>query len=90
MDQPKNRMHACTKMGGSPTSRKFATWKVCLGGRKNHAPRANPPIAVTSDAHRISSLDYVAIGIGQARRAWLTNAHVLNTRTWPQIAKLRR
>jgi DNA polymerase (family 10) len=54
------------------------------------AGEAGVPIAVTSDAHRISALDYVAIGIGQARRAWLTKAHVLNTRTWPQVAKLRR
>jgi DNA polymerase (family 10) len=42
---------------------------------------------VTSDAHRIAALDYVAIGIGQARRAWLTKKQVLNTRTWVQIEK---
>jgi DNA polymerase (family X) len=52
------------------------------------AGEAGVPIAVTSDAHQLSSLAYVEIGIGQARRAWLTKAHVLNTRTWPQIAKL--
>jgi DNA polymerase (family 10) len=54
------------------------------------AGEAGVPIAVTSDAHQLSSLDYVALGIGQARRAWLTKAHVLNTRTWPQIAKRRK
>jgi DNA polymerase (family 10) len=54
------------------------------------AGEAGVPIAVTSDAHQISALGYVGIGIGQARRAWLTKAHVLNTRTWPQIAKSRR
>jgi DNA polymerase (family 10) len=54
------------------------------------AGKAGVPIAVTSDAHQLSSLGYVEIGVGQARRAWLTKAHVLNTRTWPQVAKLRK
>ena len=30
------------------------------------------------------------IGIAQARRAWLTKDHVLNTRTWKQIEKLKK
>jgi DNA polymerase (family X) len=54
------------------------------------AGEAGVPIAVTSDAHQLSSLAYVEIGVGQARRAWLTKQHVLNTRTWPQITKLLR
>jgi DNA polymerase (family X) len=54
------------------------------------AGEASVPITVTSDAHRLSALSYVEIGIGQARRAWLTKQHVLNTRTWPQVAKLLR
>jgi DNA polymerase (family X) len=54
------------------------------------AGEAGVPIAVTSDAHRLSALDYVSIGVGQARRAWLTKQHVLNTRTWLQVAKLRK
>ena len=45
-------------------------------------------IPVTSDAHRIAALGYVELGIGQARRAWLTKKDVLNTRSWPQIEKL--
>jgi DNA polymerase (family 10) len=52
------------------------------------AGEAGVPIAVTSDAHQLSALAYVELGIAQARRAWLTKQHVLNTRTWPQIAKL--
>jgi len=47
-------------------------------------------IAVTSDAHQISALSYVEYGIAQARRAWLTKENVLNTRTWPQLRKLRK
>jgi DNA polymerase (family 10) len=45
-------------------------------------------VPVTSDAHREETLAYVELGIGQARRAWLTKKHVLNTRSWPQIEKL--
>jgi DNA polymerase (family 10) len=54
------------------------------------AAEAGLKIAITSDAHQISALDYVEIGIGQARRAWLTKEQVLNTRTWPQLKKLRK
>jgi DNA polymerase (family X) len=45
-------------------------------------------VPVTSDAHRVETLAFVEIGIGQARRAWLTKKHVLNTRSWAQIEKL--
>ena len=54
-----------------------------------HAGEAGVRIAITSDAHRVSALDYVGLGVAQARRAWLTKAQVLNTRTWPQVEKLR-
>jgi DNA polymerase (family 10) len=45
-------------------------------------------VPVDSDAHSDGALRYVELGIGQARRAWLTKKQVLNTRTWPQIEKL--
>jgi DNA polymerase (family 10) len=54
------------------------------------AGEAGVPITVTSDAHRLSALANVESGLGQARRAWLTKQHVLNTRTWPQVAKFLR
>ena len=44
-------------------------------------------VPVTSDAHSVGALRYVELGIGQARRAWLTKQQVLNTRTWAQIEK---
>jgi DNA polymerase (family 10) len=47
-------------------------------------------VPVTTDAHSTGALGYAELGIGQARRAWLTKQQVLNTRTWAQIAKLRR
>ena len=45
---------------------------------------------IDSDGHELGALDYVELGIGQARRAWLTKDDVLNTRTWAQIQKLRK
>ena len=45
-------------------------------------------VPVTSDAHSVGALRYPELGIGQARRAWLTKRQVLNTRTWAQIEKL--
>ena len=47
-------------------------------------------IPVDTDAHQLSALDWMEIGIAQARRAWLTKDHVLNTRTWRQIEKLKK
>jgi DNA polymerase (family X) len=54
------------------------------------AAEAGVMIGVSSDAHELSALEYVEIGIGQARRAWLTKEQVLNTRTWPQLRRLRK
>ena len=37
---------------------------------------------VDTDAHSTGALGYAELGIGQARRAWLTKEQVLNTRSW--------
>jgi DNA polymerase (family 10) len=52
------------------------------------AGEAGVKIAVNTDAHELRALQHVEMGVAQARRAWLTKDQVLNTRTWPQIAKL--
>jgi DNA polymerase (family 10) len=52
------------------------------------AGEAGVKIAVNTDAHQLSALQHMEMGVAQARRAWLTKDQVLNTRTWPQIAKL--
>lgn len=52
------------------------------------AGEAGVLLAVNSDAHSTRALAYPELGIGQARRAWLTKEQILNTRTWPQIKKL--
>ena len=54
------------------------------------AREAGLKLVIDSDGHQISALDYVELGVGQARRAWLTKADVLNTRTWKQIERLRK
>ena len=48
-----------------------------------HAHRAAElgiPIAISTDTHHLSELDHLELGLGVARRAWLTPAQVLNAR----------
>lgn len=54
------------------------------------AGEAGVPIVVSSDAHRVEALANVELGAAQARRAWLTRNHVLNTRTWREIEKRKK
>jgi DNA polymerase (family X) len=54
------------------------------------AGEAGVMIAVNTDAHQLSALEHMEMGVAQARRAWLTKEQVLNTRTWSQIQKLRK
>ena len=54
------------------------------------AREAGLRLVIDSDGHQIAALDYVELGVGQARRAWLTKDDVVNTRTWKQIEKLRK
>ncbi len=64
-----------------------------LDMRDTHARLAGEAgvlIPVTTDAHSTTALGYAEFGIGLARRAWLTKEQVLNTRTWAQIAKIRK
>jgi DNA polymerase (family 10) len=52
------------------------------------AAEAGVLLSISSDAHSVEALAYPELGIGQARRAWMTKDQVLNTRTWAQIEKL--
>src|SRR5438876_9546894 len=54
------------------------------------AGEAGVKIAVNTDAHQLSALQHIDMGVAQARRAWLTKDQVLNARSWPQIEKLRK
>jgi DNA polymerase (family X) len=54
------------------------------------AREAGLKLVIDSDGHQLSALDYVELGVGQARRAWLTKGDVVNTRTWKQIERMRK
>ncbi len=54
------------------------------------AKEAGLKLVINSDAHQIKAQNYVELGVGQARRGWLTKDDVLNTRTWKQFEKLQR
>jgi DNA polymerase (family 10) len=54
------------------------------------AGEAGVRIPITTDAHSIGALGYAEFGVAQARRAWLTQEQVLNTRSWRDIEKLKR
>jgi DNA polymerase (family 10) len=54
------------------------------------AREAGLKLVIDSDGHETGALDFVELGVGQARRAWLTKEDVVNTRTWKQIEKLRK
>jgi DNA polymerase (family 10) len=54
------------------------------------AKEAGLKLVVNSDGHQVRAQNYVELGIGQARRGWLTKEDVLNTCTWKQVDKLRR
>ncbi len=54
------------------------------------AGEAGLPLVISTDAHQLAALEYVELGVAQARRAWLTKEQVLNTRTWKQLEKLKK
>jgi DNA polymerase (family 10) len=54
------------------------------------AAEAGVLVAVSTDSHEVAALDWAAIGVAQARRGWLTQEQVLNTRPWREIERLLR
>ncbi len=54
------------------------------------AAAAGVPIVIDSDAHGPRLLGLMKYGIATARRAWLTPAHVANTRPWAALDSLRK
>lgn len=45
-------------------------------------------VAISTDAHRTTDLDFMRFGVGQARRGWLEPEDVLNTRRLKDLKKL--
>jgi DNA polymerase (family 10) len=54
------------------------------------AAAAGVPILINCDAHRIGGFEVARYGVATARRAWLTASQVLNTRSWDELARLRK
>jgi DNA polymerase (family 10) len=54
------------------------------------AADAGATIVIDSDAHGADTLRNMRYGVATARRAWLTAAHVANTRAWEELARLRK
>jgi DNA polymerase (family 10) len=54
------------------------------------AKEAGLKLVVSSDGHEVRSQTYLELAVAQARRGWLTKADVVNTRTWKQLAKIRK
>ena len=48
------------------------------------------PLIISSDAHTTAEFDTLELGIGVARRAWLSPADVLNTRPLDALTPLLR
>ncbi len=44
--------------------------------------------SISTDAHSASHLQYLKMGIAQARRGWVEKKDVINTRTWQEMLKL--
>jgi DNA polymerase (family X) len=45
-------------------------------------------LAISTDAHSLTDLDHMRLGISQARRGWLGPEDVLNTRSWNELSQL--
>ncbi len=45
-------------------------------------------LAVSTDAHNLSSLKNMKYGVAQARRGWLEKEQVINTYTWKELRKM--
>jgi DNA polymerase (family X) len=45
-------------------------------------------LAISTDAHSVTDLEYMRFGVAQARRGWLARDDALNTRSWDQLRKM--
>lgn len=47
-------------------------------------------LAISTDAHSTTDLDFMRFGVGAARRGWLEPEDVVNTRPWEELQRLLR
>ena len=63
--------------------------RLDLSGRYcKRAKEVGVKVAISTDAHRITNLDYMRFGVDQARRGWLERDDVINTRGLKALRKL--
>ena len=73
------RTGTALEMNGSPPRLDLAV------ERARRAVALGCLLSIDSDAHDIHELDYVRWGVSQARRAWVTSASVVNTRSRAEL-----
>ena len=49
------------------------------------AGEAGLPLVISTDAHELGALEFIELGVAQARRAWLTKDQIVNTRPWSDV-----
>ena len=76
------REHGCALELNSQPLRLDLDEHYCRAARE-----AGVLVAISSDAHSVGELDFLHLGVGQARRGWLAREHVLNTLSWPSLAR---
>jgi DNA polymerase (family 10) len=54
------------------------------------AAEAGVQIVISTDAHRVHELDYLGLGVAQARRGWLAADRIVNARPWREVRKLMK
>ncbi|MBV9164520.1 MAG: DNA polymerase/3'-5' exonuclease PolX [Solirubrobacterales bacterium] len=54
------------------------------------AAAAGVMLVIDTDAHRVGGFGVARYGVATARRAWLTAAHVANTRPWSELQAMRK
>ena len=54
------------------------------------AAEGGATIVIDSDAHGVERFEAMRWGVATARRAWLTAAHIANTRPWPEFQAMRK
>lgn len=72
----------CLELNAYP-NRLDLTDVACMKAREKGAG-----VAISTDAHRVSHLDYMRFGVGQARRGWLERDDVINTRSLDDLREL--
>jgi DNA polymerase (family 10) len=72
------------EINGNPNRRDLSELHARLSAE------AGAMIVINSDAHGIETLELIRFGVATARRAWLTASNVANTRSLPQLRRLRK